>query len=128
MTRLYDYGKMYEQKVSNILDVGTTFQQFITLVTPNLEPGKYLIAISWEANYNGQKSQPMITQMTGTFSGTEWYDSIGDKDDGVRTRYYAFPKDWGGGAITLGIQGKKDPSFSKDLDINYIDVMVSRVG
>lgn len=125
--KLYDYAKMHDQKATAILNIGTTYQQATTLVTPNLEAGKYMIAVSWEADFNGQKNKPMISQMTGTFAGTEWYDSVGDGDDGVKTRYYAFPKDWAGGAITVGLQVKKDPLFTANLDLNFIDVMVNRV-
>ena len=128
MTRLYEYINMETEKGVGILNIGMSYQQLVTLTTENLEPGKYLIGYSWEGDFHEQKNRPFYTQLTGTFAGEEFSDSIGDNDTGFKNRFYAFPKDWAGGVITLGVQGKKDSLFSAQMDITFIDVFVLRVG
>jgi len=124
-----DVYTFHTQKESGILDVGTVFQQAITLTTPSLKEGKYVIGYSFELNFNTQKNQPAIHQLLGTFgSVNEFCDSIGDNDTGLKNRTYMFPKDWVGGPITLGLNFKKSGSFSQQLDINFIDVVVRYVG
>jgi len=118
---------MHIEKASAILDIGTVFEQLVTMTTPSLEAGTYMIAFAWEGNFHDQKNRPFDTQITGTFAGEIYSDSVGDNDVGIKTRYYAFPKVWAGGAITLGLQGRKDGSFSAQMDIEFIDVMIQRV-
>jgi len=125
---LFDVSKFYTVKVADILDIGTVDQQIATLVTPSLDAGKYGIGYAFEANFNEQKNRPLIYSITGTFAGLEFSESIGDNDVGAKSRYYAFPKDWAGGAITLGLQMRKSASFSAQLDINFADVFVRRIG
>lgn len=119
---------MHTVKAVDILDIGTVYQTAITMTTPVLEAGLYMIGFSFQADFHGQKNQPLNTLITGTFGGSEYSDSIGDNDTGFKTRYFGFPKPWAGGAITLGIDCKKASSFSAQCDIDFIDVMVYRVG
>ena len=127
MIPLYDYAKMHTVKASGITDIGTVFEQVVTMTTPVLEAGTYMIGFAAEANYHGQKNQPAELQLTGTFAGEIYSESIGDNDQGIKTSYYSFPKVWGGGAITLGVQVRKSASFLEALDVNFVDVMVYRV-
>ena len=126
--KLFDYATVNTEKSSGITDVGDVFEQLVTMTTPDLPAGVYMIGFSWEANFNEQKNRPFETQLTGTFAGAIYSDSVGDNDVGIKTRMYGFPKTWGGGVITLGMQGRKSASFSAQLDVDYIDVMVRRIG
>jgi len=124
-----DVYTFYTQKESGLLNIGTAFQEVITITTPSLAEGKYVIGYAFELNFDSQKNQPAIFQLTGTFgSATEFSSSIGDNDVGLKNRAYWFPKDWAGGPITVGINFKKSASFSAQLDVNFVDVVVRYVG
>jgi len=128
MPELYDIVKINTQKNSAILDIGTVMEPLVTMTTPTLQAGTYIISFSFEANFHDQKNQPMYSQVTGDFAGDIYSDSIGDNDNGIKTRYYGFPKVWVGGPITLGLQASKAAGFGAQLDVNYVDVNVMRVG
>ena len=128
MIKLYDYAKLHFVKASAILNIGETFQQLVTMTTPVLEAGVYMISFSWEADFNDQKNQPFETQITGDFAGNIYSDSIGDNDVNIKTRYYAFPVELPGGPVTIGVQGRKSAAFISQLNVDFIDIMVYRVG
>jgi len=128
MAELYDIIKINTQKNSAILDIGTVMEPLVSMTTPTLEPGTYMLTFSFEANFHSQKNQPMRSQLTGDFAGEVYTDSVGDNDDGIKTRFYGFPKIWAGGPITFGLQASKSGAFAAQLDVNYVDVMIMRVG
>jgi len=128
MPELYDIVKINTQKNSAILDIGTVMEPLVTMTTPTLQAGTYMISFSFEANFHNQKNQPMRSQITGDFAGEVYTDSVGDNDDGIKTRSYQFPKVWAGGPITLGLQASKSTAFAAQLDVNFVDVNIMRVG
>lgn len=128
MTKLYDYAKMHFQKEAGILAIGSVFQQLVTLTTPVLEAGNYRLAFAWQADFHGQKNQPFESQLTGDYVGDIYSDSIGDNDGQIKNHHYAFIIVHAGGPLTLGMQGRKGPSFTAQLDVNFIDIMIDRVG
>ena len=128
MPELYDVLKMHTQHNNAILDIGTVMEPLVSMTTPVLDAGTYMLSFAFEANFNGQKNLPMLSQVTGDFAGEIYADSIGDNDGEIKTRYYAYPKVWAGGAIAFGLQASKDVSFAAQLDVNFVDVMIMRVG
>lgn len=126
--RLYDYiGANYATN-TNILDVGKVFQELVSVTTSVLAAGHYIFSFSWEADYNGQKNQPFETQLTGTFPSAIYSDSAGDNDVNIKTRTYSVTEYWAGGAITMGLDGRKGDSFLASLDILKAGVTIYRVG
>ena len=128
MAELFDILDFHAEKASAITNIGTAYQTIVTMTTPSLPAGEYMISYSYELNFNGQKNQPAISQLIGDFAGSEFSDSIGDNDIGDKNRAYAFPKTLTAGVYTLGIQMKKSAQFSAQLDVDFVDVMMQRVG
>ena len=128
MAELLEIMTFYTTKASAILDIGTTYQQVISLETPVLPAGKYIFSYSYELNFNNQKNQPAISQVTGHFAGSEFSDSIGDNDIGDKNRAYSYPFDHPGGLILTGLQFRKPAQFSAQLDVDHIDINIQRVG
>ena len=125
---LFDVPSFWFQKETGILNIGTTPQEVVTITTPDLEPGVYQIGYSIMANFNGQKNQPMTVTMTGTYGGASNDISVGDNDGNDVMGTYFFPKDHAGGAITFGLNVSKSATFTAQLDVQFVDVMINRVG
>ena len=124
----FDVSTFSTQKASGILAVGDTFQEVVTLTTPILEAGIYMIAYSFQVDFNGTKDKSMFFQVTGTFGDTtEFAETAGDKDGDHKNRAYSFPKTWAGGAITIGLDMRKEADLGQ-LDCDFVDVSVFRVG
>lgn len=128
MAELFDITSFTASKSSNILDVGTVYQEVGTLTTPDLPAGLYMFGYSYALNLNNQKNQPAILQVTGRFAGGEFSDSIGDNDVGGITRSYSYPFTHPGGIITTGIQMRKSTNFAASLDMLFMDIMIQRIG
>ena len=123
----FDVTTFNTTKASGILDIGDTYQEVITMTTPVLEAGTYMIGYSFQVDFNGSKNKPMFFQLTGTYGDpTEFAEVAGDSDADHKNRLYGFPKDWAGGAITVGLNMKKDPGLGQ-LDCDFVDVSVHRV-
>jgi len=114
-------------KAADILDIGTTFQTAVDMVTLSLPAGTYLVGYSFECNFNGKKDAPMWFRMTGTFgSADEFAISAGTQDGNKKNRFYMFPKEHVGGAITIGLDVKKDGAIPT-MDVTFADVLVMRI-
>ena len=128
MAELFDILTIDAVKVSAVLNIGTVYQEVITLTTADLPAGQYVFAYAYELDFNTQKNQPCIHQVTGAFASAEFSDSIGDNDIGEKNKFYAYPFTHTGGVITAGINMKKSAGFSAQLDLTYMDIVVQRVG
>ena len=125
---IFDVLSVDSASASGILNIGTTYQEVVTITTPDLPAGKYLFAYAYELGFNGQKNQPCISQVTGHFASQEYSDSIGDNDVGDLANSYGYPFTHAGGVITTGIQMRKSASFAAQLDVSYIDIVINRIG
>ena len=119
---------IYAAKASGILDIGDVYQTILTLTTPSLPAGEYTMGVAINAAFNEQKNRPMIWRVTGAMSVSECSDSIGDNDIGEKNRFYAYPKNFAGGVMTLVLEAKKSAAFSAQLDINFADLIIRRIG
>lgn len=121
-----DEQSFYHQKEADVLDIGETFQEVVTLTTPDLPAGVYMIAYAFEVDFNGKKDTPAFFRLGGTFGSTaEFAITAGASDGDQKNRYYGFPKEWTGGPITVSLDFKKDALITT-FDINFVDVMIEK--
>ena len=123
----FDVSTFNTNKASGILAIGDTFQEVVTMTTPVLEAGTYVVAYSFQVDFNGTKNKPMFFQVTGTFADSiEFAETAGDQDADHKNRSYSYPKVWAGGVVTIGLDMKKDAALGQ-LDCDFVDVSIYRV-
>lgn len=128
MSELFDILAYNYVKASAVTNISTAYSEVVTMTTPDLEIGIYELAYSFEANFNGQKNQPMFFRVTGTYAGAEFSESIGDNDTGIHNRYYCYPVEITSKSdVRLALVFKKGVSFTEQFDLNFVDVMIKRV-
>jgi len=123
---IWDVTSFHVQKEAGILNIGTTPEEVVALVTPDLPAGTYMISYAFQIDYNGTKDKPAFFSMTGTFSDTDPFSDNAPANGDKRNRLYGFPKVWAGGVMTLGLNMHKDAGISQ-FDCDFVDLMVQRV-
>ena len=112
-------------KESAVLNIGSTAQQVAQLVTSALPAGTYFISYAFELDFNGTKDKPAYFQLTGTLPDANPFSGAALANGDHRNRLYGYPKVWGGGVMTIGMNMWKDAGISQ-LDCDFIDIMVER--
>ena len=108
-------------------NLGDTFQTVASVTIPNAPAGTYLLAYAFEADFNGSKNNPMYFRMGGTFGSATEFSARSEADADKKNRYYAFSKDFAGGDLVVSLDMRKDAGIGT-LDIDFVDVMIMRVG
>ena len=128
MAELFDIAFNQFGKVSAVNLTATSDaspQTVVTMTTPVLEAGDYMIFYSFQVTH-GAKNQPLFFKTAGTYADAEYFaNSASDSDELHVNRAYGFPKEHAGGVITLSLEMYK-PTGSAVID--FADVMVTRVG
>ena len=122
---LFDIPRFWNQKESGITGVGTSFQEVITMTTPSLSAGTYMLYYSFEVDFNGERSVIANFRMTGTYGSPTEFDISAPTVANNLNRFYGFPKVHPGGIITFGMDFKQ--TGVTQFDIDFIDVIIARM-
>jgi len=99
--------------------------QTAVTVTQTLSAGWYMIGYSFQATH-GAKNQPLYFKTGGTYTDAAFFaNSANDNDELHVNRFYAFPKEFAGGELTLSVEVYK-PVGTATLD--FVDVIINKLG
>ena len=125
MPELFDILTLDTAKV-NAVDITATSdaspQTVISLTTPTLEDGFYMVGYSFQVTH-GAKNQPLYFRVGGTLEDAAFFsNTAGDNDELHKNRAYFYPKQLSG-SVLLTLEMYK-PTGSTTID--FADVFVSR--
>jgi len=121
----FNIPKFWHQKATGIISIGTSFQEVVTMTTPVLAVGLYMLYYSFEVDFNGERSAIASFRMTGTYGAVTEFDISAPTVANKLNRFYGFPKEHAGGAILFGMDFKQ--TGVAQFDVDFIDVIVARV-
>ena len=100
-------------------------QTVVTMTTPSLPAGDYMITYSFQATHSG-KNQPMFYKIDGTYADANYFSNAASDNDQLHVnRLYGFPKAHAGGVITMTLLVYK-PTGTVVCD--FADVICTRIG
>lgn len=103
----------------------TSPQTVVTMTTPSLPIGKYMISYAFQATY-GAKDRALFYRMGGTYGDAKFFSYAPGVNEALHiNNSYGFPKDHAGGPIVLSVE-MYDPLAEVVCD--FADVVVQRVG
>lgn len=114
-------------KAVSVLDIPDTFQEILTLVTPERAAGKYVLGISVTWTFADTNDS---AYMRWRIDGGPWVVYTSEPQDVTdqNANYYEFPDDYAQGTHTITVEARKEDQNANDFDINYIDLFFQRVG
>jgi hypothetical protein len=126
---IFDVPSHWYEKVTAhpVLETNDPGEEVCSIVTPDLEPGTYNIAYSFQCTFSG-KNLAAHFGLTGDKADSEMFSiSAGDNDELHKNRLYGYPFEWPGGVLTAGLNFKKDAGLASFV-VDYADLIISRVG
>jgi len=107
------------------LNIGDVYESIATLVTPLLDPGIIELAMSttWVL---GTANRSIFIRHR--INGGAWTEFISEPSDATNRMpmYYAYPKNWVGGVVTVEVEARKEGS-NADFDILFMDLIVKEI-
>jgi len=122
-----DLSPYYFEKVSGVVITGTdegSATTVIELITPSLPAGTYHLGYSLQVTYSAKNSEGYF-KLDGTFPDTHFFSEAATDNTALhRNRYYAYPKVFGGGIVTMQL---KMYMPLNTLTADFADLFIMRV-
>lgn len=101
----------------------------ITLTTPVLPAGRYLVSYANQYNFNAVKDKSIAYQLTGAMAGVELTQSMSTGGQGsIEDSNYSFYKDLPDGSITFGMKFRTFDGTDHGFVVDFCDLMLLWVG
>jgi len=115
-----------EEKSIDVLDIGETYENVGTLVTPSRVAGKYLLAFSLTYHFDRTTESVFLRWRQ---DGGAWQEYTAEPKDitDAQTSFYSFPKDYPAQVHTIDVEMRKETA-NGTLDMNFLDIYLQRVG
>lgn len=124
--RLSEYRPVYKEALTSpVLDVGETFQDILSLTTPSLDPGLYVVIVSFVWGFP-TTAQSMEVQYTGDFPSPVFRREFKDISE-IGDFAYAFTADLAAPqTLTVTHQVRKDGG-PQSLDVLDANLVIQRI-